>query len=100
MRNDELARLISELEAMADDAALCARAEYFPEGEPLRLSELKAEPIGERHLIGHVRAGDPPPGITLAEWIEWRKREDVRMQDELLAQVAAYDERMAGVTLH
>jgi len=40
-------------------------------------------------LVAHVTAGDPPPGLTILEWLDWRRAEDGRMEGELAEQRAA-----------
>ena len=52
------------------------------------------------HLFAHVRATDPPRGITLAEWHHWRKAEDERMRLEMAEQRAAILALLNGATVH
>ena len=57
--------------------------------------------MSTRRLIAHTRANDPPPGITLQQWLEWRRLEDRRMADELAEQiVAAFELAHDDPTVH
>ena len=55
----------------------------------------------DRCLVAHVRCGTPPRGLTLSEWLAWRRFEDERMERELAEQREAYFELLSGtVTVH